>query len=186
MIPSINLAPEPCRRRLAARRRLRLWAVLLAGAGLASLAAVVTGRAARGSVARASARLAAALEAETTTMSRLVQARQRMDETLGAARRLADCVQADTTHAELETFCRLAPEGVVFTHVAIAVGKDAPPAILVAGYAVSHEDLNQMLSALQRSDAWKEVNLRRAAQERFQESEALAFRIECRRGEARP
>ena len=58
-----------------------------------------------------------------------------------------------------------------------------PEALVVrlSGFALDHQQLARLIEALRHVPQWDDVELLRAAREPYLQSEALAFRLECRR-----
>ncbi|GAF79460.1 unnamed protein product, partial [marine sediment metagenome] len=63
----------------------------------------------------------------------------------------------------------------------IAATSERPPPLVVqmSGYAVDHDELMRLISALQRLPLWEQVVLLSATREPNDNGEVLAFRLEC-------
>lgn len=209
MSASVNLVPQSCRiARQRSARRNRWIAVATSGALMLALGGFVR-ISISGAVSESGERLAH-LQARQLDLDRqlgmVLRTRAALYEQV---RSIAALRHSQPTPEQFVALAAAAPDGVLLTDLraeaavapvepqrqksaapVAAAAKPGSPAsqpvatplrsIHLTGYALNHEQLNELIENMRRIPNWHHVELLRAARESYGGGEAIAFRVECR------
>lgn len=207
MTCSVNLVPTQRLHARARSRRRRTWFGVWTGIGVV----IVAGWAVQGIAGTALRHLSADVRKQTAQRTaaqrQLMTASAQRAELLEQLETLAAARRAQPWPARLTVLAREAPDGVFLTGIRVGmeeVARDAgragrqPPQpaaneiesvtqpVRLAGYALDHAALLQLVNTLQAQTGWQQVELVRATREPFRNGQAVAFELDCRASEDVP